>query len=76
MRTTIDIPDPLYRRLKTKAATEGSSAKELILRGVQQVLKDARRKSRRKVSLPIIRSTRPGTLNLDNDKIFAIIPFP
>jgi hypothetical protein len=76
MRTTIDIPDPLYRRLKTKAATEGSSAKELILRGVQQVLKDAQRKSRRKVNLPMIRSTQPGTLNLDNDKIFEIISFP
>jgi len=76
MRTTIDIPDPLYRRLKTKAATEGSSAKKLILRGVQQVLKGARRKSRRKVTLPIIRSTQPGTLNLDNDKIFEIISFP
>ena len=38
MRTTIDIPDPLYRQLKGKAASEGRSVKELVLRGVEQEL--------------------------------------
>jgi hypothetical protein len=72
----VDIPDPVYRRLKSRAASEGSSAKELILRGVQEVLKERRRKSRRRIKLPIIRSKQPGTLELDNDKIFEIISFP
>jgi hypothetical protein len=76
MRTTVDIPDPVYRRLKTRAASEGSSAKELILRGVEQVLKEKRRKSRRRVRLPIVRSRRPGTLQLDNAKIYEVISFP
>ena len=76
MRTTVDIPDPVYRRLKSRAASEGSSAKELILRGVKQVLKERGRKSRRRIKLPIIRSKHPGTLELDNDKIFEIISFP
>lgn len=76
MRTTVDIPDPVYRRLKSRAASEGSSAKELILRGVEQVLKRSQRKSRKRVRIPIIRSKRPGALELDNDKIFEIIPFP
>jgi C-terminal processing protease CtpA/Prc len=75
MRTTLDIPDPVYRRLKSRAATEGSSAKELILRGVRQVLKEPRRKPGKRVTLPIIRSKQPGTLQLDNEKIFEIIPF-
>ena len=72
----MDIPDAVYRRLKSRAASEGSSAKELILRGVQEVLKESRRKSRRRIKLPIIRSKQPGTLELDNDKIFEIISFP
>lgn len=76
MRTTVDIPDPVYRRLKSRAASEGSSAKELILRGVRQVLKQPRRKTRKRVQLPIIRSKQPGTLDLDNEKIFEIISFP
>jgi hypothetical protein len=76
MRTTVDIPDPVYRRLKSRAAREGSSAKELILRGVEQVLKRSPRKSRKRVKLPIIRSKQPATLELDNAKIFEIISFP
>jgi hypothetical protein len=76
MRTTVDIPDPIYRRLKSRAATEGSSAKELILRGVKQVLKENPRRFHKRIKLPIIRSKHPGTLELDNDKIFEIISFP
>jgi hypothetical protein len=76
MRTTVDIPDPVYRRLKSRAASEGSSAKQLILLGVKHVLKEGRRKPRRRVRLPIVRSKRPGTLELDNAKIFEIISFP
>ena len=76
MRTTVDIPDPVYRRLKTRAASEGSSAKALILRGVEQVLKEDRRKSGRRVKLPIVRSNRPGRVQLDNAKIYEVISFP
>jgi hypothetical protein len=75
VRTTVDIPGPLYRELKGKAASEGRSIKELILRGVEQELKGRRTRST-KVILPIVRSKRPGSVNLDNAKIFEIIPFP
>jgi hypothetical protein len=30
MRTTIDLPDPLYRQLKARAALEGRSVKDLM----------------------------------------------
>lgn len=76
VRTTVDIPDPLYRRLKTRAAREGSSAKELILRGVERTLKEHRRRRRKRVKLPIVPSKRPGTLHLDNAKIYETISFP
>jgi plasmid stability protein len=76
MRTTVDIPDAVYRRLKTRAASEGSSVKALILRGVKQVLKVTRRTSGRRVALPIVRSKRPGTLQLDNARIYEVISFP
>jgi len=38
MRTTVDIPDPIYRRLKAEAAMQGCSVKELVLRGVKAEL--------------------------------------
>ena len=76
MRTTVDIPDSIYRRLKSRAASEGSSVKELILRGTQQVLKERPRKPGRRVKFPLIPSKQPGTLELDNERIFEIISFP
>ena len=76
MRTTIDIPDSLYRELKSKAASEGRPVKELILRGVEVELQAAPKRRTRRVSVPLVRSSRPGTVRLDNVKIFEIIPFP
>ena len=72
----MDIPDPVYRRLKTRAVREGRSAKELILRGVEQILKEGRRRSRKRVKLPIVRSKTPGRVQLDNAKIYEVISFP
>jgi hypothetical protein len=76
MRTTVDIPDPLYRQLKTKAASEGRSVKELILRSVESELRHAKRSRGKAIVAPIIKTGRPGTLDIDNAKIFEIIPFP
>jgi hypothetical protein len=43
-----------------------------ILRGVKEVLKSERRKAGLAVSLPIVRSNRPGTVALDNASIYDI----
>ena len=75
MRTTVDIPDPTYRKLKSKAAAEGSSVKELILRGVEKEL-NAGGRQRGRLELPIVRSRRPGSLRLTNEQLYDAIPFP
>ena len=76
MRTTIDIPDTLYGELKAKAAREKRSVKELILRGVEIELRAKPKKRTRRVVLPIVRSKSPGSLIIDNAKIFELVPFP
>lgn len=75
MRTTVDIPDPVYRALKKKAAHEGSTVKKLVLRGVELELRSSAPKRGRRQP-PVIESDEPGTLDLDNAKIYEIIPFP
>jgi len=75
MRTTVDIPDPIYRELKRKAAQDGQSVKELVLCGVERVLRSQPKKRARRRP-PVIDSDRPGSLDLDNAKIFETIPFP
>ena len=72
----MDIPDALYRQLRARAVREGRSAKSLILRGVEQVLKDETPRAGRRVTLPLVLSKRPGTLRLDNARIYEIISFP
>jgi hypothetical protein len=75
VRTTVDIPDPTYRKLKATAAQHGCSVKALILRGVEKELHvGARRRGR--VRPPLVHSKEPGSLDLTNERIYEIIPFP
>lgn len=41
MRTTIDLPDELYRRAKAEAAFRGRKFKELVEEGLQRLLSPA-----------------------------------
>ena len=75
MRTTVDIPDPLYRQLKSAAALRGCSVKELIVRGIEHQLNGGRETSKKRITLPLIESERPGHLKLTNRKINAVL-FP
>jgi len=75
MRTTIDIPDAVYRRLKARAAAERRPAKALILKAVEQVL-EAAPPSKKRIVIPVIPSKRRGTLKLDNARIYELISFP
>ena len=76
MRTTIDIPDGIYRQIKARAARDGRSVKSLILDAVAQALSAKRSKAGQRVTLPLIPSKRPGTMRLDNARIYDVISFP
>jgi len=76
VRTTVDIPDAMYRRLKARAAREGRSAKALILQGVERVLSSESPRASRRVKLPLVTSRHPGTMQLDNARIYDVISVP
>jgi hypothetical protein len=42
MRTTIDIPDPLFREAKRRAAAEGLTLREVVLRALRAHLGGSR----------------------------------
>ena len=75
MRTTIDIPDETYRELKIKAAREGKPVRQIVLSGIHKELQTPEKKSARKMKLPVIRSSRPGTLKLTNEQIDELTAF-
>ncbi len=39
MRTTVDIPDETYRTIKVMAAERGTTVRELILQGLETVMR-------------------------------------
>jgi hypothetical protein len=69
MRTTIDLPDPLFRELKTVAAQRGTSLKDIIRSAVEAEIRKPESKIRRKAKFPILPSKRPGSLRLTNAEI-------
>ena len=41
VRTTVDIPEPLHDRLRTRAEESGASIRSLIVHAIEQVYPDA-----------------------------------
>jgi hypothetical protein len=75
MRTTIDIPDKTYRTVKVLAAERGETLREIVLEGLQKVI-EANQEPRNRFEPPVIRSSRPGSLVIDNETIYDLIGFP
>jgi hypothetical protein len=74
MRTTVDIPDETYRELKMLAAERGTTVRQIVLDGVALVRQE-KPKPARKFAVPVIRSKRPGTLQLTNEQIDELTSF-
>ena len=75
VRTTVDIPAPLYRRLKEQAAAQGNSVRELILAGAKTVLLKSHRRRPKRVNFPLIISKGPK-VDLTNEQIHEHVEFP
>lgn len=55
MRTTVDIPDPIYRQLRVRAAKHGRTIKDLLLDGANAVLATPEAEApMKKLKLPLI----------------------
>jgi hypothetical protein len=75
VRTTVDIPTGLYRRLKAQAAARGCSARELILVGIRRALSKEEPPRANCVHFPLIDSQ--GTkVDLSNEQMYDYIEFP
>jgi hypothetical protein len=75
VRTTIDIPRPLYRKLKERAAARCFSIRELVLAGVKTVLLQGQRPRSKRVRFPLIVSAGPK-VNVTSENIYEHLEFP
>ena len=71
MRTTIDIPDAAYRRIKSKAALEGTTVESIVLALVLRELDGGKQAAR--TEFPLIRGKESRKLNLTNAEIEEVV---
>ena len=79
LRTSIDLPRDLHRRLHELAAKKGCSARQLILASIEQAVAQGEpSRPRRRLSLdpPIVPSNGRKPFDLTNEQIYDLIEFP
>jgi len=70
MRTTVDIPDELFRRAKSEAALRGRKLKDLVEEGLRLVL-DKEKAPATAEKKPVVKP-RPGSLHEKMQKFCGI----
>ena len=70
MRTTVDIPDELFRRAKSEAALRGRKLKDLVEEGLHLVLEKENPAAPTRKKVPV--KPRPGSLHEKMQKFCGI----
>jgi hypothetical protein len=78
VRTSLDIPVALHRRLHEVAARQGCSARQLILQSIQRTVEDSspKRQGRRLVLDPPIVPSTGKPFALSSEQIYDLIELP
>jgi hypothetical protein len=72
LRATIELPEPIFQKLRARAEQERSSIEALIIEAVEKEigLQPPEKQSRTRITLPLIRSGNPGALrSMTNSEI-------
>ena len=73
MRTTVELPPPLLRAAKARAAERGDALKTLFTRAVTRELGQSAKTDRSQPPVwPLIASARKGAVRLTNDDLARI----
>ena len=70
IRTSLDIPVSLHRKLHEAALRQGCSARQLILRGIETVVHQTPTQPKRRVRFPLIRSKNRLRTGVTNEMIY------
>jgi hypothetical protein len=82
VRTSVELPEPVHRKLRETAARRGCSARSLIVEAVTRMVEEPRaepvepKKGRRRLSLdpPLVPTRGRGPIDLRN--VYDYIDFP
>lgn len=78
VRTSLDIPVTLHRRLHEAAARQGCSARQIILRSIERAVEEAdpKRSGRRFNPDPPLIAATGKPIDLTNEQLYQLIEFP
>jgi len=77
MRTTIDIPDELYKSVRMLAIEKNTSVKQMVMEGLELLFQRGNPPvPQERAKFPQIPSTRTDKLVIDNETIYDLIDFP
>jgi len=66
MRTTVEISDDLFRQAKSRAALEGIRLRDLVEKGLRQVLSAPTQPAKpKRLTFPLLHSRKPGALSTE-----------
>lgn len=71
MKTTIDIPEPLYKRIKITAVERGQTMRELVLASLERDVNSPARVAEPSASYWTSRKLVPGFEQVAKDAAFA-----
>ena len=78
VRTSLDIPRALHRKVHEAAARKGCSARQLILAAIETAVRETPAKAGKRLDLrrhPLLPSTGKP-IDLSNERIYDLIQFP
>jgi hypothetical protein len=72
MRTTVDLPDPLFKRIKAEAALRGIKLREFIRRSLERELAErSHRSTSYRVKLPLVQGDGKRLINPTREQLDA-----
>ena len=72
MRTTVDLPDPLFKQIKAEAALRGMKLREFIMYSLERTLTERSSKPKSyRVKLPLVRGNGKRLINPTREQLDA-----
>jgi hypothetical protein len=68
IRTSLDIPAPLHRKLHEAAIRRGCSARQLILRSIERLIEEEPPNPGNRVQLPLVPAAGRRIVPVTNDE--------
>ena len=70
MRTTIDLPDELFRHVKAAAASQGIKLREFVATALERALqKGSNSRPGKRVKLPLVKGSGTSRINPSHEQL-------